>query len=118
MCQGLWQVLATQRLGSQSPPQGPAGLARGTGSGPGSTNAEVTLEILRGCGPTEGAEPAWGAVGEQRLPGGGGAARRTEESARQRRRGVPEITYAKAQRYEKAHTVLNHGPRGPAEHGG
>ena len=74
MRQGPWQVLATQRLGSQSPPQGPAGLARGTGSGPGSTNAEVTFEILRGCGPTEGAEPAWGAVGEQRLPGGGGAA--------------------------------------------
>lgn len=41
-----------------------------------------------------------------------------EESARQRRRGVPEITYAKAQRYEKAHPVLNHGPRGPAQHGG
>lgn len=33
--------------------------------------------------------------------------------AKQGRREVPEITYAKALRYKKAHTVLNHGPRDP-----
>lgn len=45
MRQGLWKVLETQ---SQSLLQAPARLARRTGSGPGSSNAEVTLEMIWG----------------------------------------------------------------------